>query len=133
MSRMSADEARRVLAPWITALGEHLGIPADAVDVEGILELAAVTSKTVARPAVPVTGYVAGYAAGYAAASAAGEAPGAASGTALGEKSAAAVGTSPLAEATNLARTWTWEDPEIAALISRDVRKPKPQAEPISA
>lgn len=52
------------LDTWIQEVAEALDVPADVVDRDAILDLARVAAHNVARPAAPLTTYLAGYAAG---------------------------------------------------------------------
>ena len=47
---------------WVALLVEEFDISADAVDVDAVLDLAREAAQAVARPAVPLTGFLAGYA-----------------------------------------------------------------------
>ncbi|MGH8777210.1 MAG: DUF6457 domain-containing protein [Jiangellaceae bacterium] len=49
---------------WVRRLCEALDVPADAVDVTALLDLARDAAHGVDRPAAPVTTYIVGYAAG---------------------------------------------------------------------
>ena len=51
------------LDDWARELSEALGIPADAVDVALVLNLARDAAHGVARPAAPLTTFLVGYAA----------------------------------------------------------------------
>ncbi|MDO8142994.1 MULTISPECIES: DUF6457 domain-containing protein [unclassified Isoptericola] len=62
------DEIPAVLAGWVTAVEQELGLPADSIDVGEVLDLARDAAHHVARPAAPVTTYLVGYARGLAAA-----------------------------------------------------------------
>jgi hypothetical protein len=53
-----------MLEEWVRRLCEALGVPVDAVDVDGVLDLAREAAHNVDRPAAPITTYVVGYAAG---------------------------------------------------------------------
>jgi hypothetical protein len=53
-----------MLEEWVRRLCEALGVPVDAVDVDGVLDLAREAAHNVDRPAAPITAYVVGYAAG---------------------------------------------------------------------
>jgi len=59
---MTPEEARRI-EDWIRQVGDACGIDPSSVPVTDLLALAGAVSKSVARPAVPITGYLAGYAA----------------------------------------------------------------------
>ncbi len=61
--RNDPEELARV-EQWQTRLRGELGVDAAPCDVEEILSLADVVAKKVARPGVPVTGYVVGLAVG---------------------------------------------------------------------
>ncbi|MDO8121578.1 NTP transferase domain-containing protein [Isoptericola sp. b490] len=50
------------LTRWVSLLVEELGVDPDAVDVEAVLDLAREAAQAVARPAVPLTAFLAGYA-----------------------------------------------------------------------
>ncbi|GII97934.1 hypothetical protein CLV28_2297 [Sediminihabitans luteus] len=63
----------RELERWVEALAEALGVDPDAVDVDGVLDLAKDAAHQVVRPAAPVSTFLAGWAA--ATAVAAGEDP----------------------------------------------------------
>ncbi|GAA4671094.1 DUF6457 domain-containing protein [Frondihabitans cladoniiphilus] len=53
------------LALWAQRLTEALGLPADfVVDIPAVLDLARDAAHGVARPAAPLTTFLAGYAAG---------------------------------------------------------------------
>ena len=52
-----------VLDEWVARLSEALGVPREAVDVGAVLDLARDAAHGVARPAAPLTTFVAGYAA----------------------------------------------------------------------
>lgn len=47
---------------WVAVLVEELDVDASAVDVEAVLDLAREAANGVARPAVPLTGFLVGYA-----------------------------------------------------------------------
>lgn len=47
---------------WVALLVDELGVDPSAVDVEAILDVAREAATAVARPAVPVTGFLLGYA-----------------------------------------------------------------------
>lgn len=47
---------------WVVAATRRLGVDPDAVDVDVLLDLAREVAHTVARPAVPLTTFLAGYA-----------------------------------------------------------------------
>lgn len=47
---------------WVVAATDRLGVDPDAVDVDALLDLARDVAHTVARPAVPLTTFLAGYA-----------------------------------------------------------------------
>lgn len=47
---------------WVATLVEELDVDAGAVDVEAVLDLAREAASGVARPAVPLTGFLVGYA-----------------------------------------------------------------------
>ncbi len=47
---------------WVALLVDEFDVSADAVDVDALLDLARDAAQAVARPAVPLTGFVAGYA-----------------------------------------------------------------------
>ena len=49
---------------WVTDLAAQLGVPADAVDVRTLLDLARDAAHQVDRPAAPLTTYLVGLAAG---------------------------------------------------------------------
>jgi hypothetical protein len=51
------------LDDWARELSEALGLPADAVDVALVLNLARDAAHGVARPAAPLTTFLVGYAA----------------------------------------------------------------------
>ena len=53
-----------VLSEWVVRLAAALEIPPEAVDISEVLELAKDAAHAVARPAAPVTTFMAGYAAG---------------------------------------------------------------------
>ncbi|MBH0130017.1 DUF6457 domain-containing protein [Salinibacterium sp. NK8237] len=65
------SEERQSLDDWAVRLSGALGIDTaefrEALDVDGILDLAGVAAHTVIRPAAPVTTFLVGYAAGLAA------------------------------------------------------------------
>lgn len=52
------------LDEWSAALREHFGLPADAVPISLVLDLARDASVGVARPAAPLSTFVAGLVAG---------------------------------------------------------------------
>ena len=52
------------LHQWVSQLVEEVHIDPDAVDVEGLLDLAREVAHQVLRPAVPVTTFILGYALG---------------------------------------------------------------------
>ena len=52
------------LEQWATLLGRALGTPAEAVDIDAILDLARDAAHGVARPAAPLTTFLVGLAAG---------------------------------------------------------------------
>lgn len=47
---------------WVAAVAERLDVHPDALDVDVLLDLARDVAHTVARPAVPLTTFLAGYA-----------------------------------------------------------------------
>ena len=47
---------------WVVSVGETLGVDPDALDVDTVLDLARDVAHSVARPAVPLTAFLAGYA-----------------------------------------------------------------------
>ena len=49
---------------WIRTAGDELGVDPDAVAVDELLDLARDVARGVARPAVPLTAFLAGYAVG---------------------------------------------------------------------
>jgi len=49
---------------WVVALRERYGLAADQLPAEAVLSLAAVAAHSVARPAAPITAFVAGLVAG---------------------------------------------------------------------
>lgn len=51
------------LDDWVDRLTAALGVPREAVDVAAVLDLARDAAHGVARPAAPLTTFVAGYAA----------------------------------------------------------------------
>jgi uncharacterized protein DUF6457 len=55
-----------VLDDWVAALATELGVPADAVDVRRLLDVARDAAHHVDRPAAPLTTFLVGYAAGLA-------------------------------------------------------------------
>jgi hypothetical protein len=55
---VGGDELHR----WVVHLVEALDVDPDAVDVVALLDLARDTAQGVARPAVPITAFLAGYA-----------------------------------------------------------------------
>ncbi|MBC7290192.1 MAG: NTP transferase domain-containing protein [Actinotalea sp.] len=55
---VGGDELHR----WVAHLVDALDVRPDAVDIEGLLDLARDTAHGVARPAVPLTAFLAGYA-----------------------------------------------------------------------
>lgn len=57
-----------LLATWAETLTTELDVPDLAVDVSGVLSLAADAAHSVIRPAAPLTTFIVGYAAGLAAA-----------------------------------------------------------------
>jgi hypothetical protein len=52
------------LEQWMGAVCADLGIPADAIDMRVVLDLARDVAHDVARPAAPLTAYLAGVAVG---------------------------------------------------------------------
>ena len=64
MSAGSTDPAPHgsELHRWVLALGDALGVEPDALDTETLLDLARDVAHGVARPAVPLTAFLAGYA-----------------------------------------------------------------------
>ncbi len=48
---------------WVSALAAELGVPADDVDVRGLLDVARDAAHQVDRPAAPLTTFMVGYAA----------------------------------------------------------------------
>ncbi|ALU38919.1 hypothetical protein AS188_03220 [Kocuria flava] len=61
MAKKMTLEERRLLCAWIDQLRTDFELDAMDVPLEDLLALAGVVSTGVARPAVPVTAYVAGY------------------------------------------------------------------------
>jgi len=59
---MVASEPGSDLHRWLLETGDALGVDPDVVDVEAILDLARDVAHGVARPAVPLTGFLVGYA-----------------------------------------------------------------------
>ena len=63
-----SDDPRRApgadLPAWVDRLTTELGVDRGAVDIDRILELASDVAHGVARPAVPISLFVAGLAAG---------------------------------------------------------------------
>ena len=63
-----SDDPRRApgadLPAWVEALTTELGVDAGAVDIDRILELASDVAHGVARPAVPISLFIAGLAVG---------------------------------------------------------------------
>jgi hypothetical protein len=55
-----------VLDDWVAALAAELGVPADAVDMRTLLDVARDAAHQVDRPAAPLTTFLVGYAAGLA-------------------------------------------------------------------
>lgn len=53
---------RRTLERWVGAVGHDLAVPPAAVDIDRLLDLARDAAHGVARPAAPLTTYLAGYA-----------------------------------------------------------------------
>ena len=53
-----------VLGSWVTELCTALGIDAEALDRDVVLDLARDAAHNVARPAAPLTTFLVGYAAG---------------------------------------------------------------------
>ncbi len=47
---------------WVALLVDEFDVSPDAVDVDAVLDLARDAAQAVARPAVPLTGFLAGYA-----------------------------------------------------------------------
>jgi hypothetical protein len=47
---------------WVALLVEELGVDPSAVDVDAVLDVARDAAQAVARPAVPLTGFLLGYA-----------------------------------------------------------------------
>ena len=72
-----------MLEEWVRRLCEALEVPVDAVDVDGVLDLAREAAHNVDRPAAPITAYIVGYAAGRGSGDAAAAADAAASATRL--------------------------------------------------
>lgn len=67
--RAAVDEQSQQQAPagseihrWVVSAGDSLGVDPQAVDVEALLDLARDVAHGVARPAVPLTSFLAGYA-----------------------------------------------------------------------
>jgi hypothetical protein len=54
------------LDDWVAALGRELGVEPADIDVAAILDLARDAAHGIARPAAPLTTFLAGYAAGLA-------------------------------------------------------------------
>ncbi|EYT47590.1 DUF6457 domain-containing protein [Kocuria sp. UCD-OTCP] len=61
MAKKMTSEERRLLSEWIAQLKTEFELGAMDVPLDDLLALAGVVSTGVARPAVPVTAYVAGY------------------------------------------------------------------------
>lgn len=61
MTKKMTPEERHLLSAWIEQLRTEFGLDAMEVPLEDLLALAGAVSTGVARPAVPVTAYVAGY------------------------------------------------------------------------
>lgn len=63
-----SDDPRRApgadLPAWVDGLTHELGVDAAAVDIDRILELASDVAHGVARPAVPISLFIAGLAVG---------------------------------------------------------------------
>ncbi len=62
------DEAHRPYPPlldaWVATVRAELGLPAElSIEIAAVLDLAGVAAHSVARPAAPLTTYLAGYAA----------------------------------------------------------------------
>ena len=53
-----------MIKDWVTELCAALDVPADAVDVAALLDLAKDAAHHVERPAAPITTYIVGLAAG---------------------------------------------------------------------
>lgn len=63
MAKDLTSEERALLCDWIARLTEECGLEDVTVPLEDLLDLAGAVASGVARPAVPVTAYLAGYAA----------------------------------------------------------------------
>lgn len=61
MTKELTPDERRLLSGWIEQLRAEFGLEGLEVPLEELLALAGAVSAAVARPAVPVTAYVAGY------------------------------------------------------------------------
>lgn len=61
MAKKMTPEERHLLSEWIEQLRTEFELDAMEVPLEDLLALAGAVSTGVARPAVPVTAYVAGY------------------------------------------------------------------------
>ncbi len=57
-----ADKGHEDFTPWVEELCEALGVDAGLVDVEAVLDMTKYAARNVARPAAPVSSYIAGLA-----------------------------------------------------------------------
>lgn len=64
VSEQSAGGPGSELHQWVLSTAQHLGVDPDAIDVDLLLDLARDVAHQVARPAVPLTLFLAGYAVG---------------------------------------------------------------------
>lgn len=80
---------------WVGVLAAELGVDADLIDVEGVLDVAREVAAGVGRPAVPLSSFLAG--------------------CAVGARAAAGAGPHPFddvaARVTELARGWSPDGP----------------------
>ena len=56
------EPAGHDLDAWVALLAAEFGVDPTAVDIQTVLDLARETAHGVARPAVPLTGFLVGYA-----------------------------------------------------------------------
>ncbi|TQN33661.1 hypothetical protein FHX38_3141 [Kocuria rosea] len=61
MAKEMTPDERRLLSGWVEQLRAEFGLEGLEAPLEELLALAGAVSAAVARPAVPVTAYVAGY------------------------------------------------------------------------
>jgi len=56
------EPAGHDLDAWVAHLASELGVDPAVVDIQAVLDLASAAAYGVARPAVPLTGFIVGYA-----------------------------------------------------------------------